>query len=366
MSLNSLSDADATMELGDYDYELPEASIAQRPVEPRDLSRLLVVDRGGKALRDMRVRDLPTLLPRGALLVVNDTRVVPARLVGCKDTGGRVELLMTAPFADGSNSLCGQWALTRSSKPLRVGQIIHIDGSSGGAKARVTETAPAGLVAFDFDSASDLTDLLERCGRVPLPPYIRGGQEDASGSDAAAYQCVFAARRGAVAAPTAGLHLSTALLDSLAEAGVERCAITLHVGPGTFLPVRDDDLRGHRVLPERFEVSAESAERLQAARTDRRPVIAVGTTTTRTLETLAARFDGAPWRATAGHTDLTILPGHRFRGIDGLVSNFHMPRSSLLVLVASFVGRQRILAAYDHAVASGYRFYSYGDATLIC
>ena len=347
--------------LEDFDFELPPGLIAQRPAEPRHAARLLHVPLAGGAMRHTTVMALPDLLPRHCLLVVNDTRVVPARLMAHKPTGGRVELLLCAPVGVGSGGPEHQPALARSNKPLRPGMELAIDGAPG-LSATVDSVGSGGMVVLRFAAHVDMAALLVAAGRVPLPPYIRGGVEE--GPDRASYQCVYAVQAGAVAAPTAGLHLSTELLARLDAAGVERCALTLHVGPGTFLPVREPDLRQHRVLAERFSLSAEAAGQLAAARRDGRPIVATGTTTTRVLETLAARYGDAPWPAGDDSADLTILPGHRFGAIAGLMTNFHLPRSSLLVLLSAFAGRERVLAAYNEAVRRGYRFYSYGDATL--
>ena len=351
---------DQDLDLRAYDFALPDAAIAQTPLEPRHAARLLVLTRTGEALAHHTVADLPELLPRRALLVVNDTRVVPARLLGQKASGGRVELLLTRPFATEGADLRDHEAMTRSSKPLRLGQAIALDG---GGVATITAVLGQGLVRVDLSGFADLTTLLAHCGHVPLPPYIRGGMEQPD-LDRPRYQSTFAAAPGAVAAPTAGLHLSEDVLARLAAAGVEVARVTLHVGPGTFLPVRDRDLRHHRVLPERAEISAATAEAIARARTEGRAIVAVGTTTTRTLEAAALRGNGT---VLAGRfdADLTILPGHRFQIIDSLMTNFHLPQSSLLVLVASFAGRERILRAYAEAIAQGYRFYSYGDAMLI-
>ncbi len=348
------------LDLRAYDFDLPDGAIAQVPVEPRHAARLLVFARSGDVRAQKTVADLPELLPRHALLVVNDTRVVPARLLGQKTSGGRVELLLTRPFATPGADLSGHEAMARSSKALRVGQTILLDG---GGQATITEVLGHGLVRVDLAGFPDLAALLAHCGHVPLPPYIRGGKEQRQ-LDRPRYQSTFARTPGAVAAPTAGLHLSQELLAQLAEAGVEIAHVTLHVGPGTFLPVRDPDLRQHRVLPERAEITQQTAEAIARARAQGRAVIAVGTTTTRTLEAAAIRGGGT---IHAGHfdADLTILPGHRFLVIDGLMTNFHLPQSSLLVLVSSFTGRERLLAAYADAIAHGYRFYSYGDAMLI-
>ena len=351
--------------LEDYDFELPDACIAQQPIEPRDAARLLRVDRRTGALSDFHIRDLPTLLPPGALLVVNDTRVVPARLIGHKPTGGRVEVLLTRPFSRPGADLLGHEVLFKSGKGLTIGQTLRLEARPGSteAQARVVALHGGGVAVLDFTGPADLAGLLDACGHVPLPPYIRGGNEDPD-VDRARYQSTFARAPGAVAAPTAGLHLSTDVLAALESRGIERACVTLHVGPGTFLPVRTNDLRSHSVLPERFEVSETTANQLQRAREAGRPIVAVGTTTTRTLETLAQRCQGA-LHALAGDADLTILPGHAFALVTGMVTNFHLPRSSLLVLVSAFAGRRHVLDAYRHAIAQGYRFYSYGDATLI-
>lgn len=352
--------------LDDYDFDLPDAAIAQVPVEPRHAARLLRVDRHGDTLSDDRVIDLPALLPQDALLVVNDTRVVPARLIASKSTGGRVELLLTRPFGRSGADLLDHEVLYKTSKSLAPGQELRIEGRQGSplAWARVVTVRGGGTAVVDFGGVADLDRLLQTCGHVPLPPYIRGGKEDPN-LDPGRYQCTFARAPGAVAAPTAGLHLSQEVLAALDARGIERTSVTLHVGPGTFMPVRSGDLRGHRVLPERFEVLAHTAALLEGARQQGRPIIAVGTTTTRSLETLALRCAGGPLRATSGEADLTILPGHTFALVTGMLTNFHLPRSSLLVLVCAFAGRSRVLRAYRHAVASGYRFYSYGDAMLI-
>lgn len=349
--------------LSDYDFVLPEALIAQRAAEPRHSARLLHVGRDTGVVHDRTVADLPTLLPQGALLVVNDTRVVPARLRLRKATGGEVECLLEAPFAKG-DGLQGHAVLYKSSKPLRAGAVLEVLAAGGQpvASARVVDVPEGGRAVLDFAEAAGLAELLDAAGSVPIPPYIRGGKADAT--DADRYQTAWARHAGAVAAPTAGLHFSPWLLDQLDAAGVERVAVTLHVGPGTFLPVRSHDLREHRVLPERYAVSAETASALQAARSAGRPIIAVGTTVTRVLEHVAQQSAGGPIVASSGLADLTILPGHRWQLVTGLWSNFHLPQSSLLVLVCAFAGRERVLDAYRHAVQHGYRFYSYGDATL--
>lgn len=351
-----------SFDLADYDFELADHLIAQQAITPRHASRLLVVERASGRLTDATVADLLQFLPPGAVLVVNDTQVVPARLRAHKASGGAVELLLERPFAGAGDGLRDQPALARSSKALQVGQVLAIEGPLS-ATATVTQVLGGGRVRVDLAGADTLAELLDLCGHVPLPPYIRGGRDDPS-SDRPRYQCVYACSPGAVAAPTAGLHFSAELLAELEGAGVERLAVTLHVGPGTFLPVRAADLRDHRVEPERYEVSARVAERLTELRRQGRPIVSIGTTTTRVLEHLALRAGEGPLPSGRGEADLTILPGHHFRLVRHLFSNFHLPQSSLLVLVSAFAGRATTLAAYRHAVAQGYRFYSYGDATL--
>ena len=353
--------SELSFDLADYDFVLPPELIAQLPVEPRHASRLLRLNRVDGQVADAHVYDLPNLLPKNALLVVNDTQVVRARLIGRKHTGGAVELLLTRPFAQDNANLRAQPVIFKTSKGLNVGQVIDLGQRMS---AEVVALGEQGTATIDLHGAADLAQLLDTVGHVPLPPYIRAGVGEAD-LDGPRYQCTFAHKPGAVAAPTAGLHLSAELLEQLAEKSIERAAITLHVGPGTFLPVRTHDLRQHRVLPERYELNAQTAEVLNHARRDRRPIIAVGTTTTRTLETIAQQQGSADWQAKSGDADLTILPGHRFMAIQGLMTNFHLPRSSLLVLTSAFGGRNRVLQAYRHAIESGYRFYSYGDAMLI-
>ncbi len=361
---------DLSFDLQDYGFDLPDQLIAQNAVTPRHASRLLVIDRARRSWTDAHVIDLLRFLPKDAVLVVNDTQVVPARLRARKDSGGAVELLLERPFGGapsaqvrgGGDGLRDQPALVKTSKPLKEGQLLHIDGLPG-ATATVRELLGQGRVRVDLAGADSLAELLDRCGHVPLPPYIRGGRDDPS-TDRPRYQCVYARVPGAVAAPTAGLHFSDALLAQLEAAGVERLAVTLHVGPGTFLPVRTTQLRDHRVEPERYEISEQVAARLSELRAQGRPIVAIGTTTTRVLEHLAQRVGDGPIPAGRGEADLTILPGHRFGLVRHLFSNFHLPQSSLLVLVSAFAGRETALAAYRHAVSQGYRFYSYGDATL--
>lgn len=354
--------APADLQLAAYDFDLPAAQIAQIAVEPRHAARLLVIDRRAGRLIDRHVSDLAQILPPGALLVANDTKVVAARLRAHKASGGAVELLLERPLGGTGDTLTGQPVMYKSSKSLRDGQVLELE--PGGCWATVLRVLGGGRAVIDFSGAESLQALLHRCGHVPLPPYIRGGRDD-DVRDRDRYQCTYARNEGAVAAPTAGLHLSAELLADLAAAGLELATVTLHVGPGTFLPVRTDDLSRHQVLAERYHVTAEVADALTQAKAAGRPVVAIGTTTTRVLEHLGNRAQDGVLPGGGGETAMTIVPGHRFRVVDHLMTNFHLPQSSLLVLVAALLGRERTLAAYRHAVSSGYRFYSYGDATLI-
>jgi S-adenosylmethionine:tRNA ribosyltransferase-isomerase len=346
------------MRTSDFDYALPEELIAQHPLPERDASRLLVLARDG-APAHHRFTDLPRLLPRGTLLVLNDTRVIPARLHGHKPTGGRVELLLLEP-EPAAGPDCWR-CLYSAAKPLKPGARIVLDRDPAAA-AEVLARHDEGRVTCAFHVPGGLHAGLERLGEVPLPPYVRrpGGEEP---EDRSRYQTVFARADGAVAAPTAGLHFTARTLEALAEAGVETARVTLHVGPGTFVPVKVEDPAQHRMHSEPWEVGAAAAAAVNAARAAGRPVVAVGTTVVRTLESAAAA-DGAV-RPGAGRTELFVTPGYRFRVVDGLLTNFHLPRSTLLMLVAALCGRERLLDAYALATAERYRFYSYGDAMLV-
>ena len=340
------------MDLADFDYELPASAIAQAPPEPRDGARLLVIERAGDGLADRRVADLPLLLRAGDCLVVNDSRVIPARVLAEDAEGRPVELLFVEPVTDEA------WrAMVRPGRRCRPGAHLR----AGAVRLRVVATEEDGtrLIAREHGS---IAALLEGAGMPPLPPYIARHAKPAP-EDWERYQTVYARTPGSVAAPTAGLHFSDALLARLRAAGVETHAITLHVGPATFRPIKAPTIEAHTLPAERAVVTAATAAALNAARAEGRRIVAVGTTVTRTLES-AAGGDGrlAPLD---GPASIYVRPGHRFRAVDALLTNFHLPRSSLLVLVAAFAGRERILRAYRHALAAGYRFYSYGDATLI-
>jgi S-adenosylmethionine:tRNA ribosyltransferase-isomerase len=343
-------------ELASYDYALPPERIAQDPAEPRDAARLLVLDRRSGARRDTSVRDLATLLRPGDCLVVNDTRVIPARLLGTIAGSERAaEVLLVRALPD------GEWeALVRPARHCPPGTTLLL--ADGRARAVVTGSGAVGRRRLSLDWPGPVAVLLATHGLPPLPPYIRRYRKP-GGEDFARYQTVYAARDGAVAAPTAGLHFTPELLTALRARGVEIHAITLHVGPGTFQPVRVTRVAEHRMEPEACEVPAATAQAVGRARAEGRRVLAVGTTTVRALES-ASGASGAVV-AGAGSAELTITPGFRFRAVDALLTNFHLPRSSLLLLVSAFAGRELVLDAYRHAVAAGYRFYSYGDAMLI-
>jgi len=343
------------MRLSDFDFDLPAELIAQQPAERRDASRLLVLDRHTGALRDESFSALTRYLRPGDLMVINDTRVLPARLYGVKPTGGRVEVLLVRKASDRDDT---EWlAMTRSSKPVREGTRLAF---GDGLAAVVIDAEHGELRRLRFDWQGDFQAQLERHGRIPLPPYIRRSEED---DDRDRYQTVFAREAGSVAAPTAGLHFTPGVLEELAGRGVEIRPLTLHVGPGTFQPVRVENLAEHRMHREYYEIPETLAAAVNDARRDGRRIVAVGTTTTRALES-ACGDDGLLCPG-AGDTEIFITPGFRFRVVDALVTNFHLPRSTLLMLVSAFAGRERVLEAYGHAVKQRYRFFSYGDCMLI-
>jgi len=344
----------ASVDLDAYDYELPPERIAQHPPAERDGGRLLVLERESDALAHSTVCDLPHWLAPGDLLVVNATRVVPARLRGQKTTGGNAEALILGPVAESADRFR---ALVRSSGRLRVGQKYRFARASRSVDAELIDLEEDGVAVLGFAPGASPYDV----GETPLPPYIRRPVPEHE--DAARYQTIYSRAPGSVAAPTAGLHLSTRVLDALAAHGVERAEVVLHVGPGTFRPVRARDLDARRLHPERFELPRETAQRIAETRARGGRVVAVGTTTARVLESCAVEGGGV--EARCGETDLFLLPGSPFRAVDALLTNFHLPRSSLLLLVAAFAGREPILRAYAEAVRAGYRFYSYGDAMLI-
>ncbi len=338
------------MKRSDFHYDLPEAQIAQAPLPERSASRLLLLPPGGAAFDDRHVRDLPALIEPGDLLVFNDTRVIPARLFGRKESGGRVEILIERVL--GTHEAKAQLGVSKSP---RAGSRIELDD---GTPVTVIDREGE-FYLLRFGCAEPLEKLLLRSGRLPLPPYI---QRAPGADDDERYQTVFARELGAVAAPTAGLHFDDALLAALRARGVEFGTVTLHVGAGTFQPVRAEHLDQHVMHSEWLNVGAELCEKIAATRARGKRVIAIGTTVVRALE--ASWHDGAV-KPFAGETRLFIFPGRRIRSVDAMLTNFHLPESTLLMLVCAYAGKERVLAAYRHAVAAGYRFFSYGDAMLV-
>ena len=342
----------ARLRLADYDFALPPELVAQEPLAERDAARLLVLDRAQDALSHRSVRELPELLRAGDLLVRNATRVEPARLRGRKASGGAAEALLLGP-----GERAGEWRALVRARALRVGSKLRFARGELALEAEVAALGGDGSALLVF--APDASP--HALGEAPLPPYIRRPEPRAE--DAERYQTVFARVPGAVAAPTAGLHLTHALLAALERAGVASAEVVLHVGPGTFRPLREADLAAGRLHAERFELPPETAAAVSAARRRGGRVVALGTTSARVLES-CAREDGSV-AAAQGETELFLRPGHPFRAVDALLTNFHLPRSSLLLLAAAFAGRERVLGAYASAIAARYRFYSYGDAMLV-
>jgi S-adenosylmethionine:tRNA ribosyltransferase-isomerase len=338
------------MKKSDFHYELPPELIAQVPLPERSASRLLVVPPGDGSFEDRRVRDLPQLLRKGDLLVFNDTRVIPARLFGQKQSGGRVEILVERLLPNNEAR-----AQIGASKSPKVGNRIVLDGS--GFVEVLGRDGEFYHLRFDVSDA--LENWLQKAGRLPLPPYI---QRAPDADDDARYQTVFARQLGAVAAPTAGLHFDDALLNELRGIGVEFGHVTLHVGAGTFQPVRVENIHEHKMHSEWFNVGAELVAQVRNTRANGGRVIAVGTTVLRALESALRDGELQPF---AGETQIFIYPGYRIRSVDALLTNFHLPESTLLMLVSAFAGRERIFAAYEHAVRERYRFFSYGDAMLL-
>lgn len=335
------------------DYELPPELIAQEPAERRDAARLMVIDRRSGERSHRRFADLPSLLSPGDLLVLNDTAVFPARLRGKRASGGKLEVLLLEPLG------AGRWtALTRSNKRLRPGETLLL--ADGAIEARFIERTHDGSAIVDLGDRPDLDTIIDRAGEVPLPPYIEPGDspEDRD-RHRERYQTVYARQRGAVAAPTAGLHFTPELLAELEARGIERTALTLHVGLGTFQPIRAERPEDHAMHAERYAIPEDCIAALRRAKAEGRRIIACGTTAARTLETFAREG------AAAGATALYIRPPYDFQLVDGLITNFHLPRTTLLLLVAALMGRECLIAAYEEAIARRYRFYSYGDAMLI-
>ncbi|MDQ7010230.1 MAG: tRNA preQ1(34) S-adenosylmethionine ribosyltransferase-isomerase QueA [Mariprofundaceae bacterium] len=337
------------MRVADFDYELPSRLIATEPLAERDASRLLVLGEGG-TLSDRMIRDLPALVRPGDVWVINDTKVIPARLPGRRHTGGKVEILLLEPTGE-----VNRWrAWGKSNRPLRAGEHIVIADDF-----TIEVLQRHGREIMVCLHAGDIAAAIEQYGHMPLPPYINRPDGKA---DRERYQTVFARHAGAVAAPTAGLHLTQALMEDMHEAGAVFANVTLHVGPGTFQPVQVEDIKHHAMHEEAYHVPEETARLVNAARQAGRRVVAVGTTSLRTLEAACA---GGRMRAGHGRTRLFIHPGYRFHAVDALLTNFHLPRSTLLMLVCAMAGREQVLAAYEHAKLHNYRFYSYGDAMFV-
>ncbi len=359
------------MKLADFDYTLPPRQIAQFPAAERDQARLMVLNRKSGSLEHRLFSDLPDYLRSGDVLVVNETKVLPARLMGRKESGGKIEVLLVRPgkgsqirssTPDSPGEEHREWeCLAQTKGRLHPGTIVFLDeGLHGEFLGRSDE----GLWRVCLKGRENIDQSWQRIGFAPLPPYIRrNGQLKMKFQDLERYQTVFARQEGAIAAPTAGLHFTEALLEKIRRHKVEILPITLHVGIGTFLPVKTEDLENHRLAREFFEVPLETARAVNQARGSGRRILAVGTTVSRTLESCVD--DQGEIRATKGETGLFIFPGYKFRMIDALITNFHLPRSTLLMLVSAFAGREFILTAYEEAIRSHYRFYSYGDAMLI-
>ncbi len=331
-----------------YDYELPERLIAKYPVTPRDHSRLMVLDRKSQTITHDRFYNLPKYLKKGDLLVLNDTKVIPARLLGHKPTGGRVEVLLNRKLPEKN-----RWHALVGGKKIKPGLEIEI---APDLKAVIVKQVEGPLFEVELISPDgDVMEKIYRYGKIPIPPYLERDEEPI---DRERYQTVFARKEGSVAAPTASLHFTERVFEELRKKGVDIAYITLHVGLGTFKPIKVENILDHKVDPEYVEVPKEVVERIKEIKERGGRVVAVGTTVVRALET-------AGYKPFKGFTDLYIKPGHRFAVVDAMITNFHLPKSSLLVLVSTFAGREFILRAYKEAVEKGYRFYSYGDAMLI-
>jgi S-adenosylmethionine:tRNA ribosyltransferase-isomerase len=338
--------------LSDFDYQLPPELIAQSPAAERSASRLLVAS----TLQDLHFTDIPNLLRPGDLLVFNDSKVIPARLHALKDTGGAVEILVERVL----NETTALVMLRASKKPAAGATLLLQRSGVADHSARVIGRDPEHDDRFQIDFQAPVFEVLDTHGELPLPPYIT---HEPTAQDASRYQTVYAQHPGSVAAPTAGLHFDEAMLETLANMGVETARVTLHVGSGTFSPVRSENLNEHRMHSEWCAMPEDTAQRIAQAKATGRRVIAVGTTSLRTLESAAA--SSPQWQAAQWETDLFITPGYEFQAVDALVTNFHLPKSTLLMLVSAFAGYDRIQSAYAHAIAKRYRFFSYGDAMFL-
>ncbi len=356
------------MQVSDFDFDLPPELIAQEPAGRRDASRLLTLDRAARTWRHSHFAALPDLLREGDLLVLNNSRVIPARLNGVKETGAVIEILLIEESAPQE-----WWCLLKPGKRAKPGTELRLcapDGQLTDLAALVADKNTDGHYLLQFRGTDNLLEAIQSIGQPPLPPYIRRDFNQTDNTDKTRYQTVYASAPGSVAAPTAGLHFTGDLLDALRLKGVETAEVTLHVGLGTFLPVKADRLEDHKMHSERFSLSSESAEAINRAKTEGRRVIAVGTTSVRVLESLARQSPG-PLQPATSRTDIFIHPPAEFRIVDALITNFHLPKSTLLMLVSAFAapggsdGREFMLAAYAEAIREKYRFFSYGDAMLI-
>lgn len=338
------------MDIKEFDFTLPSELIAQEPVEPRDRARLMVVDRKSSTIKHSQFNCLPDYLKKGDLLVFNDTKVFPARIEGKLETGSRVEILLVKNV-EGNVWEC----LTKPAKKFKPGKVIFIENA--GIEAQVVGYRGPGLRLLDFKCEGDLISILRKVGKVPLPPYIKKEFKNPE-----RYQTVYAKKEGSTAAPTAGLHFTPGLLERIREKGIETVFVTLHIGPGTFKPISTERIENHKIHSEVYEVSREAAEKINNAISEGRRVIAVGTTVVRTLE---SAFQGGKIAPGSSETDLYIVPGYKFKVVDAMITNFHLPKSTLLVLVSAFARRELIMKAYQEAINKRYRFFSFGDAMLI-
>jgi len=342
------------MQTADFDYDLPRELIAQHPAERRDQSRMMAVDVAGGAVAHRGIRDFPSLLRKGDALVLNNTRVIPARAFGCKETGGRVECLFVEPEAGAADEW---WVMMKSSHRPKPGARVALGDAM---ELEVLENREDGLNRVRVQVEGGVLEALDRIGEPPLPPYIERNQlcED----DPERYQTVYAKDPGAVAAPTAGLHFTPGMLEEIRRGGVQVLELTLHVGPGTFRPVKTETVEDHAMDEERYEVGGDVAEALNATRASGNRVVAVGSTSVRTLETV---YREGAFQAGRGRSGLFIHPPYRFRAVDAILTNFHLPKSTLLMMMSAFAGRERMLDAYREAVAERYRFFSYGDCMFL-
>jgi S-adenosylmethionine:tRNA ribosyltransferase-isomerase len=356
--------------VSDFDFPLPPELIAQSPLAERDGARMLTVDRQTGALADRTFRDLSSLLQPGDLLVLNDSRVVPARLFGRRAglrtqtnspaPSGTVEVLLTQPLGDNT------WrALVKPGRKVPVGERLLFGEGDVQLAADTIAAGDFGERTLRFDPVDDFYAALDRLGHIPLPPYIHRATDGDENEDRERYQTVYAGERGSAAAPTAGLHFTPAILDAIRERGVEIAYVTLHVGLGTFQPVRVEHLSEIVLHEEHYTICTATANALNRARSEGRRIVAAGTTTTRTLEHCAAQAGDQPIQAHSGSTSIFLQPGHGFRMVDALLTNFHLPQSTLLMLVSAFAGREHVLRAYDHAIQQRYRFFSYGDCMFL-